>query len=115
MYEAPKARLDDTPVARGSVWLGLLAGWAAIALGIGLFVAWFVGVAFAVEQLGPSVLVLTWIGLVWLPAPIVALGIWLLRAGRSRTALGLLVAVGTGLVAFVAFALFAAANLPRDY
>src|SRR5687768_5270413 len=99
MYEPPKARLDEAPVALGSVWMGLTGSWLAILMGVGLFAAWFVAAAFAVEKLGPSALVLSWIGLLLLPAPLVGLVIYLLRAGRSRSVLGAVIGAAIALLA----------------
>jgi hypothetical protein len=104
MYDAPRARIEEAPVDRGSVRVGLLAGMGAVLAGPTLFLLWSLGMFELVDRFGAR-----WIadlggalGLLWIPGPAVLIGIHQRRRGRTDTVLGLLVVVGLALAALLA-------------
>jgi hypothetical protein len=106
-YATPGTRPGDAPAARGSLARGVLSGFVAIAVGLGVMAA-LQFLAFGIlDGEGSLSLLLAMLSLPWVPIAVAQLAGYHVNGGRAASGWGVLLAAAVALALLVTWT-----NLP---
>ncbi len=84
----PSLRVPSTPVQRGSLLAGVASAWALLIGGYMVVAALFSAVGTVTPAIGMLIVALPWLAMI-------GLLVWFATNGRPRSAIGVLIGIGT--------------------